>query len=356
MTCRLFCFNPEHDYALASFSPYYTAPAKVVALAKDLWSLPAAFAAGSDALLYPSDIDISSPQHLALSSSLSERGITLVPDSPEAVAHFLEDCHQRNITVIPTPWGWNPAVRHKFQLLGLPDDSLPSDEALLDIRRLSDRRFAAEFNRLMAPSLSLLLGYDASPAAEIFTKVEDAMAFHSMHPDCWIKAPWSSSGRGVIYCGDLEIMHIEPWVRGIIRRQGCVTAETNAPRILDFASEWICYRDAEGDHADFLGWSVFRTSSRGKYHNNVAGTQPQLQQQLETVIPPAHLPIIIEAQRAAILQSIAPYYSGPLGIDMLADPSGHVRACVEINLRHTMGHISLHPSLKGPLSLPKDEK
>lgn len=340
--CRLFYFNPEHDYALASFSPYYTPPARIVQLKKDLWSLPAAFAVGSDALLYPHDIDLSAPEWHDTVTGLRERNITLLPTDPQAVEEFISRVTSSGRQLSVQPWGWNPAVKHLLLSLGMPESVMPSDTELKHIRNLSSRKFAVDFNLRLQSLLSDSLGYNAAPEAQIFTDTDAAIDFWHSHPDCWMKAPWSSSGRGVIFCGDLELIHIRPWVHGIIRRQGCVTAETNACRVLDFAAEWHCGVSEDGKpYAEFLGWSVFSTSSRGKYHANVDGSQNELLDKILHTVSKSDLEAVLEAQRTAINELIAPYYHGPLGIDMTADVSGHLRACIEINLRLTMGMVAL---------------
>ncbi len=50
---------------------------------------------------------------------------------------------------------------------------------------------------------------------------------------------------------------------------------------------------------------------------------------------------VTEVQRQAIDKFIAPYYSGCLGIDMLCDEAGRINACVEVNIRHTMGFVAM---------------
>ena len=46
---------------------------------------------------------------------------------------------------------------------------------------------------------------------------------------------------------------------------------------------------------------------------------------------------IIDAQREALMEIIAPFYDGPAGIDMFSTTGNHINPCVEINLRQTMG-------------------
>lgn len=170
---------------------------------------------------------------------------------------------------------------------------------------------------------------------ELFN-VEDAMSAFSLDARRYFKSPWSSSGRGIMLTDDLAAKHVEPWIRGTIERQGSVMMEKAYSRRLDFASEWIC----KYGEAKFIGWSVFDVSRRGKYHGQRDGTQASLIGMIHdsTYQNPAD---IVAAQRKAIEALIAPFYNGPLGIDMLTTENGAVNPCVELNLRHTMGMLSL---------------
>ena len=105
-----------------------------------------------------------------------------------------------------------------------------------------------------------------------FSDINEALAFRENCGDVYFKAPWSSSGRGLLYTKDLEKRHIEPWLRGIIRSQGSVMGETAYDRILDFATEWEC-KDGK---ALFIGVSTFTTSDRGKYKSNIVAPQENI--------------------------------------------------------------------------------
>ena len=87
-------------------------------------------------------------------------------------------------------------------------------------------------------------------------------------------------------------------------------------RRLDFATEWQC-RDGE---ASFLGYSVFNVSRRGKYQSNTTGTQDSLLDLIKSATPKWN-PAITEKQKSVLEKLIAPFYSGPLGIDMLVTGS-----------------------------------
>jgi hypothetical protein len=56
--------------------------------------------------------------------------------------------------------------------------------------------------------------------------------------------------------------------------------------------------------------------------------------------------------RIALQQRLAGHYVGPLGVDMMlvrqTDGTLCLHPCVEVNLRHTMGHVALHLSRRLP--------
>lgn len=312
----LHIFNPDTDYALASGLNFYTPPAKIKAMRAQMALLPARWALPGEAILLldrpPVSID-------ALPDYLTARDKHLKIFHPEEPLGDIPDLY-------PAPWGWNPALRQHLLSLGIPEANLPSYETISRLRTLSHRRTASLFNAHMGSSY----------IATELTSIEEVAQYTSENPGAWLKAPWSSSGRGIINCADLEPRHILPWAKGIIRRQGAVMAETPADRILDFATEWTC----TGGKTVFEGLSVFQTSSRGKYHGNILLDQPELEALIKKAAPTWNGEII-ESQKEALEALIAPHYTGPLGIDMIAERSGVIRPCIELNLRMTMGLATL---------------
>lgn len=229
------------------------------------------------------------------------------------------------------PWGWNFDLRRRLISAGADPGCLPSVEAIKRLRELSHRRTTIPFNTAVQVA-------GAAPLARRLPvelrSVENVLAWLAVNPGGWLKAPWSSSGRGVLRTSDLELRHIRPWAHGIIRRQGSVMAEHGVNRALDFASEWHC----DDGKAEFLGLSVFETSPRGKYLRNIRSSQTDLEKRVKEYAP-CWTSQIIAAQREALDILISPFYSGPLGIDMMADTEGLIYPCVEINLRRTMGMV-----------------
>lgn len=324
----LHIFNPDTDYALAADSAYYTAPARIVALRKENALLPALYAETGDSILLmdePADsVENLKYHHLAATKCLTILTPGEVAGNPDSVS-----------ALQPNPWGWNRQIRK--WLIEMSDgkiSGIPTEAGLSKLRELSHRRTTIAFLKEMED----MLDPDIRIPEEVSSTARGLSAFRSERR-LYFKAPWSSSGRGILLTDDLEEKHVEPWIRGIIRKQGSVMMERAYDRKLDFATEWHC-RDGE---AVFLGYSVFNVSRRGKYQSNTDGTQESLLDLIKTATPKWNTEIT-ERQKVSIEKLIAPFYTGPLGIDMLVTGTGAVHPCVEINLRHTMGMINLKRS------------
>ena len=128
------------------------------------------------------------------------------------------------------------------------------------------------------------------------------------------------------------------WVYGVLRSQGFAIGERKYNRELDFASEWLI---KEGTPV-FKGFSIFSSSNRGKYQGNLILPQSKLYEMIK--MRSLWKDEILEMQKEFLSSIISKGYSGPIGIDMLATPDGEINPCVEINLRHTMGHVAIEMS------------
>lgn len=323
---NLFVFNPEHDLALAVGNCTYTAPAEVVKLRKELSLLPALYVDNSDFIILPDEVNNSDLKNLKFFNLAVKKNLKLI--------HF----HELG-NLIPQyghifPWGWDFAIYNQLIKNGIPHSLLPSFQELNKIRELSHRRIAIKFREKIVSTLGLTL---LNPSWEINTLIQ-VEEFLKKNPIAYFKAPWSSSGRGIIVSDHISYKGLVEWTHGVIKKQGSVIVEPAWNRILDFATEWWI----KNGEPIFMGYSVFETSSRGKYHGNLSGTQEELLQLIKNKAPNFRQEII-DVQKNTIHEMIAPFYSGPLGIDMFADSKGNINHCVEINLRFTMGLINLDP-------------
>lgn len=321
----LLIFNPDTDYALASGYPFYTPPAAVAQLRRAQALFPVRYTQPGDTIVcIDKDWDQGSP--LVIEARSNKVGIVTLDKASEALAGDADKCI--------LPWGWNHSLRQSLHDSAIPDCLLPSVADIDSLRNLSHRRLTIDFNRAMAELMPRLT--DDSIPVEINNE-DDAVMFWRQNPGCYFKAPWSSSGRGVMSTTGLDEKHVRPWCRGIIKRQGSVMAESGVRRRLDFATEWI----VKDGQAECVGLSIFNTSPRGKYLNNVHGSNRQLETDIERHLLNTGLSLgsLTDAQSQVIACLLAPRYSGPLGIDMLIGADNEVRPCIELNLRMTMGFV-----------------
>lgn len=339
MSGYLYVFNPEHDFALALGRRFYSPPAFALRLAREMEEQASEWIRPEDDVLslYPESLDPGRMPDIS-NTNLKKPGINKTngkPDINKAEGRILR------------PWGWDFSVKRRLSSIGFSDEYLPSDEWIDSLRELSHRRTSIEFCRL----LNTLFEEERAngnlqipgeqPLPEEFRSAEEAMMRLKEQPDSFLKMPWSSSGRGVISSTSFSREKTRQWIEGCIKKQGSVIIEPAAEKVLDFATEW----EVSDGNAEFLGVSLFQTEPRGQYSGNQFLPQEQLIERI-TEASPLFTPILIKLQKSAIETLIAPTYSGPLGIDMLADKSGDIRACIELNLRMTMGMVALKTTEK----------
>ena len=286
--------------------------------------LPAIYAEKGDFILLRDEIDTLNISSLPFYNKLEEKNIK--PITLNEIPKINKDLSK------VLPWGWDHSIYQTLLDNGTSFKFLPSAERIDNIRKLSHRRTTIPFREFIA---SFLKEEIINLPKELKT-IKEVEGFLRINPITYFKAPWSSSGRGIIVSDHISEKGLLEWCHGIIRRQGSVIAEKAWNRNFDFATEWII----ENEEPCFLGYSIFETSSRGKYHGNVEDSQKKLFNKIKERIP-NFSKNILKAQHTALKRFISPFYDGYLGIDMLADLEGKINPCVELNLRLTMGHISL---------------
>lgn len=314
MPPTLHIFNPDTDYALGADTVSYTPTAKVTAMRRELAHVPFAYAEAGDVVA-------------ALDGNASELSAMAPPGV--AVADISEIARHLRPGMRIRPWGWNRALRHTLLSVGVDESLLPSEESISALRALSHRRNTIAFLSEMEGMAEMPDGFELPQ--ELHT-AEEAVAYAESHPGCWLKAPWSSSGRGVYPTAGLTEEQISQWVRGIIRRQGCVMGEKNVERALDMATEW----EIGKDEVSFIGFSCFRITGRGRYAGNIELPQKELIKLIGSKTDYA-LDRIVEVQRVALSRIAPGRYAGPCGIDMAVTTAGQIHPCFEINFRMTMG-------------------
>lgn len=302
----------------------YTPPASVMKLRKEKALLPALYAANGDFILLRDEISLKNLSNLFGHDLVVEKNLNII------TLNDLSELNEKISRIVP--WGWDHAIVRDLMENGVKADLMPSPDELDNLRNLSHRRTAIFFREKIGELLHTEL---LNLPKELFS-LEEVKDFLYKNPLAYFKAPWSSSGRGIVVSDHITRKGLLEWCHGVIRQQGSVIAEPKWERTFDFATEWEI-RDA---NVIFMGVSVFETSSRGKYKGNINKPQEELFNFIKTSVP-TFSDKIIKAQKKTIETLIAPNYQGYLGIDLLADAAGRINPCVELNLRLTMGHIPI---------------
>lgn len=304
---KLHIFNPENDMALASGSPGYTPPANIREYRRRNRFLPRLWAGPGD----------------------------VVWDGEEPLGHlFADDAAVPGIC----PWGWSPALVHELSLAGVPERYLPGREWLARLRRLSGRESTVEVQREWGADV------------RVCRSVEDVEECVRSWGRVMMKSPWSSSGKGLM---QTDNPNWRGWVRRILGQQGAVVVERLLQRRLDCAMEfWLSDAGAE-----YVGLNVFRTDDHGHFLENIQAPaligrgaealvdgSPDAEPNVALVASLLHRPEAVAEVRAWYLHRLpllAPWYRGPVGVDMMVLADGTLHPCIEINWRMTMGMVSL---------------
>lgn len=316
---KLHYFNPENDIALAAGVKNFTPPKAAVALRSAGAALPLWYGDRGDSVL---------------AHGINAQWYRSIEERFSTGVRLFDYSSADKLTA--SPWGWSLAVKGVFERDGIDSAHLPADSEIEHWRALSHRRTAAMLRDETAP----LLDFSIAPAAVEIKTVIELERLLKYQPESIMKSPWSSSGRGLIDTRHLTATEALRRAEGIIRRQGSVMVEEAYDRMADFAllfecSEGKCY---------FVGYSFFNTDNSGNYTGNMLAKDERLLEEIGKYYPTERIKVVSKVMRDALEKIIAPYYTGPLGIDMLVarlnDGSSLLDATVELNLRMTMGFVA----------------
>lgn len=316
----MYLFNPEHDLALANFSPNYTPPASAALMAAELALLPVWYSDGDPVLA-------EGEQHRLHLEAV--RQLLPIPSSLVSCKEISKYTCQPII-----PWGWNPSLRKRLITCGVQEEQLPSSAELLQLRNYSHRHHAVRI-------LSELLAEEPAFCGEsyYFTTLDDLLTYlQSFSGDKLLKMPLSGSGKGLIRILGAITDKQTDWCRRVMREQGGVVAEPVLNKVVDFAMEYYL----EEGRARFAGYSLFRAAASGAYLGNELLSDAHIMERLTAYIPAGLLDKLRESLTAKLAASF-PHYTGYAGVDMMICQTGEgysVQPCVEINMRMNMGMVA----------------
>lgn len=315
---RLFVFNPDCELAIANGSPTYMAPANIVCMADDLAYLPVYLAGEGDYVWMKRK-----PEENFRIEREKLLGYICSPVKTDELRDL--DCEQ------VTPWGWSPNICYRLRSIQL------SQEWNAERKEWYSRKFAKNCLEQLLRRLPFLKK-DIIP--RICFSLEE-MKSEIKEGKYIVKAPWSSSGRGLLSLDSGITAKEKEWLSGMFRRQGYLMLEKRLDKVCDFAMEFCCI---PGKGVEFIGWSVFQTGANGEYRGNYVGSQQKIENQLRKYITSQQLLGVKDTLTILLSELLRTEYHGYLGVDMMIylDESGiyQIQPCVEINLRYNMGIVA----------------
>lgn len=323
MNKALYIFNPWHDLALANDDPNFNAPRSALQFEFDCCEIPLWYAEPKSLVFCNKDFEQWLEELKSIFPKLSSVELT---DNIENHT-FSKIC----------PWGWDNSINNKLSNLGLNSEIFPQQDRLVKIRELSHRKLAVAGLAYLIEAIDDANNFPAIPS--ILTNVDEVLDFEKKYGRVLYKAPWSGSGKGLRWVrAGLTDSH-KGWCKNTLLAQGSLIAEKFYDKIQDFAMEFDC----ENGTTQFAGYSLFETEN-GIYRNNFLTSDKKIEEILAA--KGLDLEILNKVQNHLIdffNISIAPNYSGPLGVDMFVyqeDGKVKLHPCVEINLRMTMGYLA----------------
>ena len=332
---KLHIFNPEHDIALAFNRRHQTMPHAAQELRMNLGWIPALWAGDGDVVLVD---DVPYAVKAAKRSGLKMADVLFLGKGEIKELIFDE----------VLPWGWDLTVKTELEEAGVDKHLLPDEGALIDIRHLSNRR--KTINSLEV--LRTRLEDQTCGESAYITTFESVQKQLERWKNVVVKAPWSSSGRGIRYVNGTMNEATKNWVHRVMEKQGGVMVEPYYNKVKDFGMEFFADKDGS---VRFEGFSLFITQN-GAYTGSLLASNDEKREMLSRYVPATLLEKIIERVITNAPRLFEGHYSGPFGVDMMIvareDGNGFLlHPCVEINMRRTMGHVAL--SLTPPPLAPK---
>jgi hypothetical protein len=337
----IYLFNPTCEYAVANGNASWQPNRLLQKMEEDLGAIPLFFGQPNDVVLVKK---LPPPKYLA---SLEKIGITpprFIQISEIAKNEFFPDEPKNRLL----PWGWSPAAHRLLKPL---KDSCSEDFKKSPVfnwkpeyREIYSRKFAREILKRLLPELPSEKVLPSHLVPEICTTRTDLEKRIHRWGKIMVKAPWSSSGRGLQQVTKIPVVE-KVWEKllGIINDQEYAIAEPLLDKVLDMG---FSFKLNQGK-VNYLGISRFITDNKGQYQGNYLNGWPTGLDSKVLHFAKSLPEMMVEPLQKAIETSLlVEYYEGNFGVDMLIfrDETGNLRVnpCLEINVKQTMGLLSLH--------------
>jgi hypothetical protein len=263
-----------------------------------------------------------------------------------------EKAFQNHQNINLQPWGWSPVAHHLLN--SLKSKTSQSFRNSLNfiwkekLKEIVSRKFSAIILNSICnknPSMPYTPKSLHPVSIDNVNKIEEYVRKWNQ---VVLKAPWSSSGRGVQMLRYAEINKSnKQWVSGVIKQQGFIMIEPLLDKIEDFSLQF----HISPKKIEFLGVGKFETNTNGQYISNTINPDTQF---IEKIVPLERL--VLQITDALKLKKIQESYEGYAGFDLMTINYNNqvlIQPCVEINWRYNMGLVALqlqkliHPQAKG---------
>ena len=326
----LLYFNPGHETAVLNASPYYVPPDTVLKMQHDLAFLPAWYGTEHDFVWVGKDF----------SMPCLKEAESLFSKMPKPVCEEnLLLCTQQELSC----WGITPQAIHYFHTLKEQYNlRLVIPEWREDFLALTSRLPAKE---CLENLLSVLPDISSQLLPQLCTTIKEVeQTVLSTSKPLLIKAPYSSSGRGLLWLQnglgskEREVLH------GMLKKQSWVTIEPVLQKVQDFSMQFIS--DGKGN-VSFEGYSLFNTNHKGAYQESLLQAQSKIEQTITSFVTLSLLQQTKQQILHFLQKRYAALYQGCISVDMMIyreDERNRLHPCVEINMRYSMGYLALQLS------------
>ncbi|MCX6238687.1 MAG: hypothetical protein NTY07_14180 [Bacteroidia bacterium] len=337
----IYFFNPTCELAVANGSMNFMASAQLRRFENELSTLPGIFAGPEDIIL----TDRIPAQKFT--DQLESAGFRL-PTFKETESALSDPVFLSGEKGFLYPWGWSPAAHKLLSPLksGCCPEFLDSPVAEWHEihRELYSRKSALTILQhiINEQNSDILLPYSDLP--EICTSHEQIIALQQKWGKVVVKAPWSSSGRGLQILRPNEYNRTNRQViTGFLKQQGFVVVEPWHNKVHDLSFQFFSFGNGI---IEYRGLTSFSTDHLGRYVGNfIQELPPDLTPELNEFLH-ENLPNVKQALLQELTSSnYSTDYYGWLGVDALifesSDENLKIHICLEINCRFTMGAIAL---------------
>jgi hypothetical protein len=342
MSQNLYYFNPTCELAVANGSAYYTAPEKLRLFEQELSCLPAYLAQPNDIILVPEHIP-----HDFL-ESIMEVGFIMPKFMTMDDLISFSDCEGKKIDRL-FPWGWSPAAHHFLSPLKSFCSISFLQSAVSSWKPIHRELYGRKAGLAILKSVIGLTNYDWLPSVDEIPTIceshDEIIRFQEKWKQIVVKAPWSSSGKGLQVLRDKEYNRTNRQIiSGMLKQQGFVTVGPWHKKLIDLSFQFFSYGNGQ---IEYKGLTSFSTDHLGRYLGNYIEEIPRnLDRDLLDFLLDKKEKVKKLLSDVLDNSAYATDYYGWFGVDAIIfrSESGDLvfHPCIEINCRFTMGAITLN--------------